>query len=390
MTAQALLFAMLRSVICGEAPDEQVKTACTPELLANVYALANRHDLAHLMGQAAANWKLPDCEPVKLAKQTAMQALVRSVKLEHALQSLCKTLEEGQIPFIPLKGSVLRNYYPQSWMRTSCDIDILVKVADLERATDLLRDQLNYTGFARTEHDVGCQSPDGVFLELHFDTVQERYADRDSRAVLARVWEESRPVREGAFHMVMSDTMFYYYHMAHMAKHFTVGGCGIRALLDTWLLNHKTEFNGEARRNLLQQGGLDKFALAMEKLAEAWFSGVQADEMTQRTSDFILRAGLYGDNDNRAALGQVKMGGKLNYLLFRRVFVPYDHLKAEYPGLEGRKWLLPVYQVRRWFGVLQRKEIKRRITEIRANTSVSREQEEDAKILLRYLGMEKE
>ncbi len=35
---------------------------------------------------------------------------------------------------MPLKGSVIRNMYPEPWMRTSCDIDILVEKSSLDVA----------------------------------------------------------------------------------------------------------------------------------------------------------------------------------------------------------------------------------------------------------------
>lgn len=60
------------------------------------------------------------------------------------LEQIGKTLEKANIPFILLKGSVIRKYYPESWMRTSCDIDILVNELDLNSAIRLLCDSLRY------------------------------------------------------------------------------------------------------------------------------------------------------------------------------------------------------------------------------------------------------
>ena len=48
----------------------------------------------------------------------------------------CNALEKAQIPFVPLKGSVIRKYYPEAWMRTSSDIDVLVHKEDVEKTTD--------------------------------------------------------------------------------------------------------------------------------------------------------------------------------------------------------------------------------------------------------------
>lgn len=389
MQERELLIALLRAAVCGIPLDSGVLEIVPEQTMEAMYALAQRQDLAHFPGHVlGAEGKLGQDELSQKLKSAAMQALYRHVRREYDYRQVCEAFQTAEIPFIPLKGTVLRDLYPQAWMRTSCDSDILVKPSDLERAVEVLRDRLGYKGFARTEHDIGCESPTGMLLELHFDTIQERYASAGSRGVLARVWEDARPVSQGAFHMVMSDAMFYYYHIAHMAKHFETGGCGVRPFLDLWILNHKTEFDGKAREELLREGGLWKFAQAAEKLAEAWFSGEAMDEMTGQMQDYIFRAGLYGDQENRAALGQAKNGGKLRYVLFQRVFMPYRYLKAEYPVLEEKKWLTPVYQVKRWLRVLTQKDTKRRIEELRVNTGTSRERTENARKLLHYLGMD--
>ena len=48
-----------------------------------------------------------------------MIAIYRYEKINYELNRLRSALNEAQIPFIPLKGSVLRQYYPEPWMRTS-------------------------------------------------------------------------------------------------------------------------------------------------------------------------------------------------------------------------------------------------------------------------------
>ena len=388
MTAQELLFAMLRSVICGEAACEQVKTACSPELLTQVYNLANRHDLAHLVGQAAADWKLPESEPVKLAKQTAMQALVRSVKLEYALQRLCKTLEEGQIPFIPLKGSVLRNHYPQSWMRTSCDIDILVKPSDLEKAKDLLVSCLSYRYIATNTHDMSLASPENVHLELHFDTI-ESFVSEKAQQIMAGVWEDATPVEGRKFHCTLSDELFYFYHIAHMAKHVANGGCGIRPFLDLWILEKKIPHQGEKRDALLAAGGLQRFTDAARKLMEIWLCGAESDEMSARLEQFILTGGTFGNKMNQVAVQQTKSGSRAKYIL-SRVFLPYHHMKVQFPILEKHKWLMPACQVIRWCRVPFGDARKRTVQELDSSKRVAGEDADFAAQLLEYLGMEKE
>lgn len=382
-----LLFAMLRSVICGEGMDNCIKAACTPELLQEVYTLAARHDLAHLVGQAVSKMDLPESQILTKLKQTAFRAVYRQVQLNYEYENICRVLQEAQIPFIPLKGTVLRGYYPEPWMRTSCDVDILVKEEMLDAAAALLVDKLGYRSGSKTDHDISLYCPSGAHIELHYDTIQERYAVNGCRDVLAQIWEDAKPTEPGSYRYCLSDEMFYFYHIAHMVKHFEVGGCGVRAYLDIWIMGHRMEHDQQKREELLREGGLLKFAQAAQALSEAWFSGAPYDEMTRAISDFILRASLYGNNENRAAIGQAKMGGKVKYVLLRRVFMPYDFLKAEYPILVKHKWLTPVYQVVRWIRMLCSGGLKRTVRELQANAQVKEAGVYSAADILKHLGL---
>ena len=112
MNTAQLLFQLIRVAVCDETPAENLNTACTPEALEQVYALASRHDLAHLAGQGASKLSLPDSEPLQKCKKAAMQAFLRHARQIYTYQNVCALLEQAQIPFIPLKGSVLRDFYP--------------------------------------------------------------------------------------------------------------------------------------------------------------------------------------------------------------------------------------------------------------------------------------
>ena len=122
------MFALLRSEIQGTGLGEEVKNFITLEGLPALFALAKKHDLAHLVGDALdRNGFLSDgAEMRKPFLRERNMAVYRYEQQQYDFEQICDTLEDAQIPFLPLKGSVLRGYYPEAWMRTSCDIDILV------------------------------------------------------------------------------------------------------------------------------------------------------------------------------------------------------------------------------------------------------------------------
>ena len=368
MSVDHLLFALLRAEICGAAVEDTVKNAISPEAMERLYAFSGKHDLAHIAGQALGNMGLLGGDTLSKAYKTAARKVYAAhLRMESEYGSICRTLEDAKIPFIPLKGAVLRQYYPEPWLRNSCDIDILVKPETLDAAVAVLQEKLMYTSEGRGDHDVSLFSDKGVHLELHFDLMEDWYAANSSKDILCRVWEDATPQQQESCHFRISDELFYFYHMAHMAKHFQAGGCGIRPFLDVWVLDHRVPHDPKKRDALLAEGGLLSFALAARKVSRVWFGTEEPDALTCRISDFILRAGVYGNEENRAAVGQAKSGGKLRYLVSHRIFVPYEALKAEYPVLSKHKWLTPAFQPVRWVRMLREGKLKRALKEWNTN-----------------------
>lgn len=385
MNAETVLFYLLRAAVCDETVDEDIKAVLTSDMLETIYALASRHDLAHLVGQAVSKLGLPESESLTKSKQAAMQALVRYIQLNYAYEQACKTLEEAKISFIPLKGSVLRNDYPEPWMRTSCDIDILVSGDVLEKAASRLVEELGYKREERTDHDISMFAPNGVHLELHYQAVDEGRLP-ETQVVLANIWEDATPKAVGSYHYCMSDAMFYFYHIAHMAKHFENGGCGIRPFLDLWILNHRVEYDKASRERLISKGGLQKFQLAVEELSEAWFSNARKGPLSEHLERFTLDGGVYGILQNYIAVQQTKKGSKLQYAL-SKIFLPYDVIKFQYPILQKYRCLTPLYEVRRWIKLIFTSDIKRSIRTLKTNAEISGEQISSTADLMKALGL---
>ena len=385
MNKEAILFSLIRSTICGEAVSEELKTACTPELLEDVYALASTHDLAHLVGQALSKLDLPESKALTMCKNAALAAFARYMQQERAYQQVCQALEESQIPFLPLKGSVLRAYYPEPWMRTSCDVDILVQEEQLEAAAKILEEAMGYRFAASTQHDISFLSPNGVRIELHFDLVEGGRANAGA-IVLRKVWEEATCKTNHTFWYEMPDAYFYFYHIVHMAKHFEVNGCGIRPILDLWLLDNLAKENQNDRDTLLQSVGLLQFTTAARKLSRVWFDGEGKDPLSERLQNFLLSGGVYGSVENWVVLQKESKGSTWAYVL-SRIFTPYEVLKKRYPILEKYRWLIPVMQVRRWLTLLRPDVVRRAKEEI--SVSLEHYETDSESNLLRDLGIHK-
>lgn len=382
METTALLFSLLRCAVCGEELNEEAQKACTSqEELAKVYTLAKKHDMAHLAAHALEKLDLPECEAVVKLREAKSVAIYRYLRLDHEFEKICGILEEGKVPFMPLKGSVLRDCYPEPWMRSSCDIDILVKPENLWDAVMLLEKE-GYQRKGKSHHDVSLYAVNGVHLELHYELIEETDPVPVKR-FLNTVWECAEQKVGTEQQYLMSDGMFYLYHIAHMASHFLRGGCGIRTCLDIWILNHRVPGDLVGREQILNQSGLQAFAVAAEKLSEYWFSGVPTDEDTVCFGDCVMRGGIYGNRDNGAA---VKRAAETKlHIPFHRLVIPYEDLRYYYSELDRKPWLMPVCQVLRWFRIagILRNQLRRHADA----RKVSDRTEARLQQLLHYLGL---
>ncbi len=184
----------------------------------------------------------------------------------------------------------------------------------------------------------------------------------------------------------MPEELFYFYHIAHMAKHFELGGCGIRPFMDLWILDKTQRTNRQKQDALLEQGGLLKFSNAARQLSRVWFAGEEHTEITGKMERYILKGGTFGTMENRVVMAQQRMGGKVKYLL-SRVFLPYDVLSKKFPCLQKHKWLTPVFQVVRWFRLFRPERSREVFRELNSGVFISERKVEDIAQLLVELSL---
>lgn len=379
-----MLFALIKSAICGNQLSDKEKEMYSAEMLPQMMKIAKHHDVIHLLTLGLKKNNLLDGDGQELEKAVFL-ANYRYEQMNFELVKLCEALEKAQTPFILLKGSVIREYYPEPWMRTSCDIDVLVHEDDLQKATDYLINNLGYKFNHKFTHDVSLFTKSGYHIELHYSLMEDEPI-KSSAAVLNDVWDFVSKCNGYECRYELPDAVFYFYHIAHMAKHFENGGCGIRPFIDLWILENIQEGNKEKRDELLHQGDLLEFTEAARKLSRIWFGNEGYDSVTEQMEDYILRGGVYGNNENRIIVQQQKSGGRFKYLL-SKFFLPYEMLKFYYPILEKHRWLTPIMQVRRWCRLILGGQLMRTTKELHYNSNITNTEAENMQNFLRSIGL---
>lgn len=352
--------------------NEPVSKPLSEQEWSGLYGLAKKHDVAQVLEISGLSQ-----EAAAQLKKTRLQAVYRYERQNADYLRICEAFQTAGIDYLPLKGSVIRELYPRPWHRTSCDIDILIRYDDVNRARTLLTETLGCIFEKNTNHDISIMTPAKTHLELHYRFEEKQISEVD-------IWKNVEPVESDDHRYRMPWELFVYCHIAHMAKHFTSGGCGFRPFLDLMLLQRSVSYDHEDLLRLLRENGLHKFGQTVFALMELWFSNREADALLQSVEAYILQAGVYGSTENKVAIQQVKKQGKKAYFI-NRIFQPYEAMRYPYPILDRHRWMLPLCQVHRWWKLLFCGKARKVFRELRIGAQMNDQKKSEVSALLREL-----
>ncbi|MBQ4120728.1 MAG: nucleotidyltransferase family protein [Clostridia bacterium] len=358
------LIALLGAELLGKEFAEML----SEEEIKEIYTLSKAHDLAHIAGDALSRAGLLQGEAVKAFQKWQYLALYRYQRVSYEISELRRVLNDEKIPFMPLKGTVLREHYPDPAMRTSVDIDILVHGEDLERVKNLLIETLSYRFDVEEGHDVSFFAPSELHVEIHFALCDEK----DKRTLsLGDPWENAHLKEGSLYEYEMTNEFFYAYTLAHAAKHFYVGGCGIRPFMDMVVMRRSMPRDEGKVKALLDKAGLSAFAAYAEKLCDYWFFEADCDETIAFMEEYLLAGGAFGTVEGYIVSIQGDKGGA--YYFWRKVFLPYKSMKKQFPVLNKCPILLPFCHVARWFAIVFTSRRKKAAAQMKASQSLDGE-----------------
>lgn len=343
-TAEQDLIYLVSCAVNQRDPDPQ---RCAAMDHAAVLLSAERHMLS-----AAAALALR--KVIKLSpdwKEAMGKAMRKQIIFDLERQKLLQALEENGIWYLPLKGAVLKDYYPVTAMREMSDNDILCD-PDKKAQIKQIMESTGFTcnDFGKTNHDV--YQKDVLVFEIHstlFNTMD-----------FPAIYEYFLPVKErlvredgSRFGYRMTAEDFYIYLICHMYKHYAKAGTGLRSLLDIYVYNKKAgqSLDREIVSRALGSLGIDTFEQKTRALAEKVFSFSEMSGDEQGELAYYIDSNCYGNSKNMAAFrlhNDDSKQAKRRYY-FRRIFPDEAFLKNVYPTVYRHRFLYPFLVVYRPF-----------------------------------------
>ena len=368
-TSEQLLYLMACALQGVSAREEVLADADLKQLL----IMARKHSVASMVCMAlekTAIFANADEATKKQWIDAKNKAIRKNMLLDAERKTISHELETQGIWYMPLKGSILKDWYPKPGMREMADNDILFDASKRKEVKAIFQGR-GYTvkGYNKSNHDE-YEKPPIYNFEMHvelyhkiYDTLNEKYADVKQRLI---------PDAEVPYRLHFTPEDFYVFVIAHAYKHYSSSGTGIRTLADIYIMNQKLggTLNWEYVDSELRGLGIFSYEHESRELAQKLFgiaelpTKANLSEAEQQMLAYYLGASTYGTIENRILNQMQKLQPddgaftartKRKYLL-SRIFPGREWCKAYAPTVYKYPVLLPFF----WVWRLAVKGVKRR------------------------------
>ena len=322
---------LLSCAVNEKQPDKNIVTHMNLE---QVYSFASKHMITAIVAAAleAAGYK-NECS------SRAIAGSLRKITLfEKEKKALFNRLEEAEIWYMPLKGAVLKDYYPKAFMREMSDYDILF---DASRAKDVekIMQNLNFSADSlRVQNEDVYHKPPFVIFEMHRALFGVRHGNTINnyyKNVKQRLLKDVD--NNFGFHFMPED--FYIYMTAHEYSHYSTAGTGLRSLADTYIYLQRYELNWNYIDNETEKLGISDFEQKNRQLSLSLFNGETLSSTNKNMLEYIIFSGAYGTAENYIKNDMTEIG-RWKYFL-KRLTLPYSQMLEEYPILQKAPILYP-------------------------------------------------
>lgn len=310
------------------------------------------------------------------------KAIRKNMLLDAERKAILHELEIQGIWYMPLKGSILKDWYPKPGMREMADNDILFDPSGREQVREIFQNRGYKTvSFGKLNHDE-YEKPPIYNFEMHVSLFHGMYKELTEQ--YENVKERLLPVDGTAYQFAFTPEDFYVFALAHAHKHYSHSGTGVRTLADIYVMERHLGdiMDRDEVEQKLTQLGIAEYEQHSRVLAEKLFSAVRPlaeIELTEDEKEMLLYycdATTYGTVGNsvnnrlhelQENSEDITLWTKLKYCGVR-LFPGREFCKLYYPFVYRHPWTLPFFWVWRIVdkGITHRRKVKQELKALKA------------------------
>lgn len=268
-----------------------------------------------------------------------------------ALEELIEAFTKAEIDCMPLKGSVIKNYYPSPDLRCMGDIDFLVR----EQNRQVVRDIMHSLGYEDDLLDDGqvdsFRRSKLEYIEVHYDFSAKNHIMHE---VFTIEWNNLQPTEtEHLYQQTFED--LYFYNVGHYVKNMHNKGMGLRGIVDTYVLwNRLSDDEKASLTKRFDEIEILDFNSKLVKIAEMWFNDAEDDGTLDTVQEYLMVRLTYGDEKTLRVLQTLyadQTSSNTEYVL-KKVFPSANSLYARYNIQYKCFILIPFLWLRKIFGLV--------------------------------------
>lgn len=318
-----------------------------------------------------------DAETLAKWKSGYAKIIKKTILFDMEREKILSFFDQNGIWYLPLKGIVLQNFYPQLGMRQMADNDILFD----ENYRAELKKYMLENGYEGGEYvgrtDAGCHDTYLKAPVYNFEMHHNLHPATEKSVLLRNYYDhiKDRLIKDDGnrcgYHM--SDEDFYIYITTHAYRHYIHAGNGIRSFMDVYVYMSKKQdcLNFDYIENEISKLGMADFEKMMRTLAFKLFSEPNHKNMLKFTASeaeflsFHIGSGTYGTVGNAMDIklseisqsGKITFGVKFKYFM-RRLIPGNDCYMLRYPLAYKYKVLIPFVVIARFVQAVCTKPLK--------------------------------
>ncbi|SDB24399.1 Uncharacterised nucleotidyltransferase [Ruminococcaceae bacterium FB2012] len=314
--------------------------------LSKLYEVAEKHSLTAITAYALESAGVVD----EKFTQAKAKAIRKNILLDVEREKVLSELEKAGIWYMPLKGIILKEYYPKIGMRQMADNDFLF---DKTRQNDIRNIMLScgfrVESFDKSKHDVYFKKPVSNF-QMHVSLFEI-----DSKSVMYNYFKDidKRLVSDNnsCFGRTFTDEDYYIYIKAHEYNHYSSSGTGLRNLVDTYIYIKRfgNNLNWKYLSTKFAKLGMTDYEKGTQTLSLDLFDGRRLSDSDKKLLDYFIFSGTYGNTKNKISNSIAKKQGSKARYVFDRIFLPRKAIEKQYPFFYEHKLLLPTLPFYRLF-----------------------------------------
>lgn len=268
-----------------------------------------------------------------------------------ALEELIEAFTKAGIDCMPLKGSVIKNYYPSPDLRCMGDIDFLVREQNRKIVRGIMH-SLDYEDDILDDGQVdGFKKGKLTYVEIHYDFSAENHVMHE---IFTIDWDKLIPTEtEHLYQMTFED--LYFFNTGYYVKNMHNKGMGLRGVVDTFVLwNRLSDEEKASLINRFEIIEINDFNSKLVKIAEMWFNDAEDDGSLESIQEYLMARLTYGDEKTLRILQTMyadQTSSNTEYI-WKKIFPSENALYKRYNIKHRCFILLPFLWIKRIFGLI--------------------------------------